>query len=207
MFSDVIKKEREKRGMSQDEFADYLQISRSSLAMYESGKRTPRDNILKSIAKALNITLDYLLDFNNNDLNNTTNIFKIAARKIPVVGSIRAGIPVLAEENIEGYEFANVPEGDNYIYLRVNGDSMINAGICTGDFVLIKLQCCAENGQIVACLVNGDEATLKRFHYQNDVVVLQPENTKYQPIIVPCKDFENGYARIIGVATQVMRHL
>jgi repressor LexA len=112
-------------------------------------------------------------------------------------------MPLFAEENIEGYEFADVPEGEGYYYLRVKGDSMINSRICDGDLVLIKQQACANDGQIVACLVNGDEATLKRFYRQKDMIILKPENPAYSPIIVPCKDFDNNFARILGVVVKV----
>lgn len=124
-------------------------------------------------------------------------------RKIPIIGSIPAGVPVLAEENIEGYDYADVPETGEYFFLRVKGDSMINANIFDGSLVLVKSQPCAENGQIVVCLINGDEATLKRYYQQKDMVILKPENPDYQPIIVSCNEFENGYARILGIAVEV----
>jgi len=124
-------------------------------------------------------------------------------RKIPVLGAIHAGAPALAGENIEGYEYADVPEGQDYFFLRVKGDSMINARIFDGDLALIEQRPCADDGQVVACLVNGEEATLKRFYRQGDMVILKPENPVYNPIIVPCSDFESGYARILGVVTEV----
>lgn len=133
-----------------------------------------------------------------------SNVFPVPKmRRVPILGSIRAGMPILAEENIEGYEYADVPADQGYFYLRVKGDSMVNARICDDDLVLIKQQPCADDGQIVACLVNGDEATLKRFYQQGDMVILKPENPAYNPIIVPCTDFDSGYAQILGVVTEV----
>ena len=84
---------------------------------------------------------------------------------------------------------------------------MIGAGIQSGDKVLIRQQSTAENGQIVACRLNGDEATLKRFRRQGDSVILLPENPNYEPRIIPMKDFENGDAGIIGVAIQIKRDI
>ena len=124
-------------------------------------------------------------------------------RKIPVLGTIHAGTPILAEENITGYEYADLPEGQDYFFLSVKNESMINARIFSGDLALIKQQPCAEDGQIVACIINGDEARLKRFYRQGDMVILKPENPAYNPIIVPCKDFENGNAQILGIVTEV----
>jgi len=133
-----------------------------------------------------------------------SNIFPVPKmRRIPIVGAIRAGMPILAEENIEGYEYDDVPEDQGYFFLRVKGDSMIGAHILDGSLALIKPRQCAEDGQIVACLVNGDEATLKRFYQQKDMVILKPENPAYSPIVVPCSDFDSGYARILGVVTEV----
>lgn len=128
-----------------------------------------------------------------------------ASHKAPIVGSIPAGYPVLALEDIEGY--ADIPYSDeeNYFFLRVNGESMKNAGIHTGDLVLIRRQKCADDGQVVAARVNGDEATLKRYKRQGDSVLLLPENPDFEPRIVPVSDFETGDAEIIGVALEV-RH-
>lgn len=128
-------------------------------------------------------------------------------QRIPIYGSIPAGHPNLAIELIEGYDYADVSNAGDYFFLRVKGNSMINAHIFDGDLVLIKIQNCAENGDIIACLVNGDEATLKRFYRQGETVVLQPENSEYHPSLVSCKDFENGNARILGVAKEIKRKL
>ena len=84
---------------------------------------------------------------------------------------------------------------------------MINAGIQEGDLVLLRRQETAENGQIVACLLDGETATLKRFRRQGGMVILQPENPAYEPRIVSLQDFETGAARIVGVAVRLVRSL
>lgn len=159
-----------------------------------------RDRIAK-LASALSISPMLIMGTRHDDPECAIPIPKM--RRIPVLGSIRAGVPVLAEENIEGYSYADVPDGQEYYFLRVKGDSMINARIHDGDLVLIKQQPCADDGQVVACLVNGAEATLKRFYRQKDMIILKPENPAYSPIIVPCSDFDSGYARILGVVKEV----
>lgn len=135
-----------------------------------------------------------------------TNISPVGGM-VPVVGVIRAGVPLLAEENISGYEFADVKDPENYFYLTVTGDSMINARIFAGSKVLVRKQNCAENGQIVVCRVNGEEATLKRFKQKGDTVLLLPENPAYEPLIISYRDFETGYAEIMGVAKKVLSDL
>lgn len=123
----------------------------------------------------------------------------------PIVGTIPAGYPALAFEDIEGYASIPYKDAENYFFLRVSGESMINAGIQSGDLVLIRKQSSAEYGQIVAARVNGDEATLKKYKPQGDTVLLLPKNPDFEPILVRAKDFDDGYASIIGVAIEV-RH-
>ena len=125
----------------------------------------------------------------------------------PILGSIPAGYPTLAVQEIIGYASVDVPNPEDCFWLLVKGDSMINAGIQPGDLVLIRTQPTADDGQIVACRVNGDEATLKRFRRQGDSVMLLPENPAYAPRVVPQSDFDSGYAAIIGVAIQALRTL
>ena len=102
---------------------------------------------------------------------------------VPVVGTVAAGAPILAEQNIEEHVLLS-PElaQDGFFLLRVRGDSMINAGILDGDLVLVKPQKEAHNGNIVVALVDGD-ATVKRFERGNGHVKLIAENPAYEPII------------------------
>jgi len=109
--------------------------------------------------------------------------------KVPVIGTIAAGAPIFADENMEGeilVDESNIGKG-RFFALRVRGDSMINAGINNGDLVIIKRQPLAENGDIVAALIDN-EATLKRLSLSNDEVFLLPENEKYSPINVTCRE-------------------
>ena len=109
---------------------------------------------------------------------------RAVAGGLPVVGHVAAGEPILAEENIE--EYVPVPPlagGDEGEYvLTVRGDSMIDAGIHDGDHVVVRTQDTASDGEIVVALVDGEEATVKRFFKENDHVRLQPENAALKPI-------------------------
>ena len=109
--------------------------------------------------------------------------------KVPIIGTIAAGAPIFADENMEGeilVDESNIGKG-RFFALRVRGDSMINAGINNGDLVIIKRQPLAENGDIIAALIDN-EATLKRLSLSNDEVFLLPENEKYSPINVTCRE-------------------
>jgi repressor LexA len=118
---------------------------------------------------------------------------------LPVVGQVAAGAPILAEENIE--EYLEVPEvigGETGDYiLRVKGDSMKDAGILEGDYVVVRPADVADDGEIVVALI-GDEATVKRFYRDKDSVRLEPANKAYKPI--RSKD-----AALLGTVTGVFR--
>lgn len=210
-----LKSLREKKGVSQQAVADYLEITRQAYSNYENGKRQADYETLLKLGEFFNVSIDYLLNKEKEPLKNErlsidnipNEIPYSSARYAPILGTIPAGAPILAVEDIEGY--ATVPYNDDadYFYLRVNGESMKGAGIQTGDLVLIRRQPCADDGQIVACRVNGDEATLKRYKRQGNTVLLLPENPDFEPRIVPISDFESGAAEIIGVAVEFRRML
>ncbi len=122
---------------------------------------------------------------------------------LPLIGEITAGQPILAQENIEDYLPlpSNLIKGSDNFVLKVKGDSMIDAGILNGDYVIISKKNVASNGQIVAALIQNEYATVKRFFREdNDLVRLQPENEFLEPIILSSCDVE-----IIGVITGVFR--
>src|SRR5713226_3746305 len=125
------------------------------------------------------------------------------AREIPILGRVRAGVPLLAEENIEGFlAVANeIARGKETFALKVKGDSMIEDGILDGDHVVIRRQETAENGDTASSQI-GDEATLKRFYRNGNEVALKPANKNYEPIIV-----SKGEFRILGRAVGVIRKL
>jgi repressor LexA len=122
-------------------------------------------------------------------------------RGLPLVGRVAAGAPVLAEENIE--EYVDVPEiagGDSGEYvLRVHGESMKDAGILEGDYVVVRPQDTASDGEIVVALV-GEEATVKRFFKESDHIRLQPENSTMDPIRVREVQI---LGRVVGVCRRV----
>src|SRR5216684_1381915 len=125
------------------------------------------------------------------------------AKEIPIVGRVRAGAPLLAEENLEGFLTVGneIARGKETFALKVKGDSMIEDGILEGDHVVISRQDTAENGDIVCALI-GNEATLKRFYRHGREFTLKPANKNYDPIVV-----SKGEFRILGKATGVIRKL
>ena len=105
-----------------------------------------------------------------------------AAKQVPILGKVTAGLPILAGEDIEGYIPYPDKSGKELFALQVDGLSMINAGILDGDYVKAEKTPVAENGEIVVGLI-GDEATVKRFYKEKGTFRLQPENPDFEPII------------------------
>lgn len=118
--------------------------------------------------------------------------------RVPIVGNVAAGSPILAEECIEDYlTFDTGGRSGEYFALRVRGESMLNAGILPGDLVVVRRQQTANNGEIVVAMIE-DEATVKRFSRQNGHIWLLPENEAYSPI-------DGTYAQILGKVAAVVR--
>lgn len=209
-FSERFKSLRKERGLSQAALATELGFTKSSVNMYERGDREPGLESLETIADFFNVDMDYLLgksDVQNRFLYTpasdaesvalTDNILPMPVTyKVPLLGTIACGEPILAAENIE--DNIEVPEHIHADFaLRCKGDSMINARIHDGDIVYIRQQPAVNNGEIAAVLI-GDEATLKRVYVYEDHVVLQPENPAYEPLVY-FKDAMQA-VRILGKA-------
>ncbi|MBP1933675.1 repressor LexA [Ammoniphilus resinae] len=127
---------------------------------------------------------------------------EIAIARIPVLGKVTAGEPILAIENVE--EYFVLPEhmvGKDTVYmLKVQGNSMIEAGILNGDYVIVRQQSVAHNGEIVVAMTEEGEATVKRFYKERNHFRLQPENPEMEPILLP-------QVTILGKVTGVFRDL
>lgn len=126
-----------------------------------------------------------------------------AVRNVPLVGRIAAGVPILAEEDIEAtYPLPTEITGPDPVFmLTVHGDSMKDVGILDGDFVVVRSQPNARDGDIVAALIDDEEATVKRFRRSGNKIVLAPENPDFEPMT-----FSDG-VRILGKVVAVFRSL
>jgi repressor LexA len=122
------------------------------------------------------------------------------AVSVPILGQVAAGKPILAEENILGTLALDrsVARRGQVFLLKIKGDSMSGAGILDGDYVLVRVQAQAENGEIVVAMVE-DEATVKRVFHRGDKIVLQPENPAHQPMTFTQKDTLRILGKVMGV--------
>ena len=136
-------------------------------------------------------------------LDDEFNLSRREMINIPVVGTVAAGIPILATENIESYvpmPSEMLPNASNHKFfiLNVKGDSMINCGILNGDQIIVEQQETAANGEIIVALVD-DSATVKRFYREEDCIRLQPENDMMEPIIIPSDTDVSILGKVIGL--------
>lgn len=189
---------REKLGLTQEELAKKLGYKdRSTIAKIESDVNDITQSKIVAIAEVLETTPAALMGWADSSGAIPANIIPLPeTRKIPLVGAIACGKPILADENIEDY--INIPKdlpGD--FALTCRGDSMINARIFDGDIVYIRQQDTIDNGEIAAVLIDN-EATLKRVKLFEDHISLEPENPQYRPIVLWNEDMNN--VRIIGKA-------
>lgn len=184
---EIIRTLREKQGMSQEALAARLGYKdRSSIAKIESGKVDLSQSKLEQLSRVFRVSIPDLMGLQPMP----------QMHKIPILGSIACGAPILAQEHIDGY--TAIPEDIHADFALIcKGDSMINARIFDGDVVYIRQQETVENGEIAAVLIDG-EATLKRVRWYEDRLCLEPENPKYRPLVFWGE--EMNQARILGKA-------
>lgn len=174
-----IKLLREENSFTQLDLATRLNCSKSVIGLYESEARKPSMEVLIKLSEIFNCSIDYILgksDIRNTNISNSKQFYMC-----PVYGKISAGIPNWAEECLEGYlpidyNLMGIVNPEQHFFLKVNGESM-NKVIRNGAYALIRKQDIVNDGEIAAVLVNGFEATLKRFSRQGDFIILEPMST------------------------------
>lgn len=179
IFGERIKQLRLEHQWTQEYVCEKLNISSGALSRYETGMYEPKSlELVKDFAKLFDVSTDYLLG--KSDIRNPEKTSNISDKiyMCPVYGQIPAGEPNWAEECIEGRlpldpNLMNIVDPEECYFLRVNGESM-NKIIKNGAYALIRKADWVENGDIAVVLVNGYDATLKKFTKNNDVVVLEP---------------------------------
>lgn len=189
------------RGMKQVDLSEKTGIPKSAISQYCSGAFKPKQKRLFLIAEALDVDEAWLMGLDvpmeRGASSRIPNIIPMPeSRKVPLLGAIACGSPILAEENIE--EYIDIPKelaGDFALICR--GDSMINARIFDGDIVYIRQQDSVDNGEIAAVLIDN-EATLKRVRLFDDHIVLEPENPMYKPLAYWYEEMNT--IRILGKA-------
>ena len=207
MIANRLRELRKEKKLTLEALADALGTSRQTIHRYENGiiSNIPKEKI-EALAKVLGTSPSQLMGWESTsyeykdtaDYSVFDNVYPIATKKLPLVGSIACGEPIYATEEHECYVAAD-SRLDASFCLKAVGDSMIGARIYDGDIVFIRQQDSVDNGEIAAVIIN-DEATLKRVYYypEEGKLILSPENPRYAPLVY-LKD-ELDTIKIIGKA-------
>lgn len=189
-FAKRLKELRASRGLTQYDLARELNLAKSSISMYENGKRKPSFEVLEVIADYFNVNMDTLYS--------SAPVFVPSLKRVPMLGYAAAGQPL---ENLDGQDTYYVETDSRYAVdfcITVRGDSMINAGINDGDIVFVKSQPEVPNGKIACVEIDNERVCIKRFYKTDTGVMLVSENPKYAPLQFSesnCTDF-----KVLGLA-------
>lgn len=196
-----IRRAREAKGLSQKEIAISLGVSNPTVSDWERGVKTPAGKNLKKLADLLNCTIDFLLGIAESSSS--------GALRIPVLGTIPAGIPLEAIEDVLDWEEIStdmVRSGHEYFALKIHGNSM-QPTYQDGDVIIVQQQDTADTGDDAVVFVNGDDATFKRISRSERGIILKPLNPDYEPLIFTNKQIIELPIRILGVAVEIRRRL
>lgn len=194
-----LKELRAQNKTSQQKLADYLNVSRSTVAMWEAGSSEPDLKILSEIADYFGVTVDYLMGREESAASTPPDPSVPGAKWIPVLGTIPAGIPVETVQDIIDYEEISpqmAAQGEHFA-LQVSGHSM-EPKISDGDVVIVRKQEDAESGDICVVMVNGDDATVKRIKKRPEGLMLIPSNPDYEPMFYTNEQIDFLPVRILG---------
>lgn len=213
MIGRRIENRRKELGFTLDDIAQEIGVAKSTIQRYEKGTiEKIKLPVIEAIARVISVNLAWLCgksDIMEPENNQTLN-YKLPANvqylnpmgRVPLVGKIACGTPILAEQNIE--EYIDLPHHIRADFaLTCEGDSMINLGIQEGDVVYIRQQEEVENGQVAAVRVGDEEATLKRFYFDGEMLQLVPENSRYRPLVFTGDDINQVH--VIGLAVAYTR--
>lgn len=209
-MSNYLAERRKQLGYTQKEIASMVNVSEATVSRWESGEiANMRRDRINVYAKALKVDPSFIMTGECGEEYDSL-MQRVGAMPlsitgtIPVLGRVAAGMPLYAQENIESYISVDYPNPNEYTALRVNGDSMNAARIDDGDIIIIRKQDIVENGEIAVVIVNGDDATVKRYHRDGNIVTLTPQsyNPEHTVQIYSLKDVP---IRIFGKVVEVRR--
>lgn len=181
---------------TRNEMCEALGVKYTTFADWVNAKTYPRMERIEQIADYFGVGKSALLEEQLPD--GAIPYQKRPTLPIPIVGAVSCGMPLLAEDNIEGYidtPAQDVTTGETYFWLRAKGDSMMNVGIHEGDLLLIRQQNDVDSGDIAVVAIHEDDATLKRVIKKENALILQPENPAYETKIFVGKEMSDVHIR------------
>lgn len=201
IFSENLKKQAAIAGENQPDIAEVLGVTKSAVNAYFMGNKMPRMDRIKKLADHFGCNVSDLVDDKSIE-------DQITAVAIPVLGTVPAGVPIEAIQDILGYE--EIPkimaDTGEFFCLRVEGNSMYPL-LYSGETIVIKKQETADNGDIVVALVDNEETTVKRLKKVSDGIILEAENPEYNSLYFNEKQIQNEKVKIIGKAVESRKKL
>lgn len=198
---DKIRTLRKQLGLTQTELGEKLGVKTNAVSKWECGRveDIPTSKI-KAMATLFEVPPSYLID--DQLPAGATPVDLPSLHRVPILGRIAAGLPLYAEQNIEGYTLTDLNGGAEYFALRVTGDSMNAMRIQEGDLLMVRRQDTVENGEVAVVMVGESDATVKRFYATNNTVTLMPQSTnpKHQPQIY---DVKKTTIQVLGKVVKV----
>lgn len=189
-----LKELRKAAKLSQTELAKIFNVAQNTLSNWENGNRMIDMATAVEISKFFNVSVDYLLSRDEVPSSQSAS-----GTWVPVLGNVQAGIPVETVQDILDYEdISNITKDpSDYFALKIKGNSM-EPRLCAGDVVIVKKQASAQDGDIVIALVNGDEATVKKFKKRPEGVMLIPLNPQFDTMFYSNDEIEKLPVSILG---------
>ena len=199
MLANKIKELRKESGLTQVQFAQKFNISKGTIAMWETGKRTPDADTMIKTADFFGVTMDVLLGLNPNRYEDVSN-----GIKIPVLGKVQAGIPVTAVQDILDYEeiTTELAETGEFFALKIRGESM-EPRMLDGDIVIVRQQPDVDSGDIAVVLVDGENATVKKIVKQKSGISLVAMNPAFEPIYYSNEEIEELPVVVLGKVVEL----
>lgn len=204
IFMQNLRRLMQQSGKDRNQVCEDLGFKYTTFNDWYNGNKYPRIDKIELLANYFGVLKSDLIEDKTALLSDSgmipLDLSKL--KRIPILGRIAAGAPIYAVENIEGYTYTDLNGGAEYFALRVKGDSMDAARINDGDIVIVRRQDIVENGEIAVVLIDNQDATLKRFMRNGDIITLMPQssNPENHPFVYNLKETT---VKILGLVVKV----
>ena len=193
-----IKNARIQKGLTQEELANLMDVTRSAVGFWEHDKNLPPAKNFPRLAQVLGVSSAYLQMESDHPIANEIPMPEDLL-KIPIIATVKCGVNGLAFEEDGGFVNVEKKHGEDLRAFRCKGDSMINEGIHDGDVAIVRIQDTVESGELAIVVINGDEGTLKKVHIQKDAIILESANPAY-----PARVFTGVDRAIVHIVGKVI---
>ena len=202
VFSKNLRELMERNGKDRKQVCADLGFKYTTFSDWYNGNKYPRIDKIEMLADYFGVLKSDLIEDKDGLPAGASPINLPSLHRIPILGRISAGLPLYAEQNVEGYTMTGLNGGAEYFALRVSGDSMNAVRIQDGDVLIVRRQDSVENGEIAIVMVGDEDATVKRFYSTDNTVTLMPQSTnpQHQPQIY---DLQKTKIKVLGKVVKI----